>query len=116
MIFGYSVVLPRTINFLVGLAFGVGSPLLKISDYIAFVTNVLFILGLAFQTPLVVFTLAKVGILKPHTMSRYRRHAILVMAIVAAILTPTPDPYTMLMVMGPMYLLYELGGLLARIF
>jgi len=116
MAFGYFIVLPRTIDFLVSLAFGVGSPMLRISDYIAFVTNVLFILGLAFQTPLVVFSLAKIGILKPQTMSRYRRHAVMVIAILAAVLTPTPDPYTMLMVMGPMYLLYELGGLLARIF
>lgn len=122
--FGYFLVLPRTIGFLVGFMSGEtlgpgGAPLiatqLRISTYVAFLTNLLWVLGLAFQMPLVVFLLSKIGILTPRIMSRYRRQAILVMAIVAAALTPTPDPFTMMMVMVPMYLLYEAGGLLARV-
>lgn len=122
--FGYFLVLPRTIGFLVGFLSGEtvgpgGTPLiatqLRISTYVEFLTNLLWVLGLAFQTPLVVFLLSKLGILTPRVMARYRRHAILVMAVLAAALTPTPDPFTMMMVMVPMYLLYEAGGLLARV-
>lgn len=117
--FGFFVVLPRSINFLIGFAEGAGlgaKPTPTLANYIAFVSNLLFVIGVSFETPLVVFMLAKIGILKPATMSRYRRHAVLVIAILAAVLTPTPDPFTMFLVMVPMYLLYELGGLLARIF
>jgi sec-independent protein translocase protein TatC len=82
--------------------------------YIAFVTNLLFVIGLTFQTPLVVYVLAKVGLATPTRLRRYRRHAIIVIAVASAVLTPTPDPVTMFMVMVPMILLYELGILLAR--
>lgn len=131
MLFGYFLVLPQTIGFLVGFLggstdltkIGTGTPdesgifftCLRISTYISFVTNLLLVIGLAFQTPLVVFLLSKIGILTPAIMTRYRRHAIVVIAIIAAVLTPTPDPFTMFMVAVPMYLLYELGGLMARV-
>ena len=58
--------------------------------------------------------LAKLRLVTTKTLGRYRRHAILLMAVGAAILTPTPDPFTMLMVLVPMYLLYELGIVLTR--
>jgi sec-independent protein translocase protein TatC len=114
--FGFFVVLPRSINFLIGFSEGMASPMPTLSNYIAFVTNLLFVIGIAFETPLVVYILSKVGILTPAIMSRYRRHSILVIAVLAAVLTPTPDPFTMFLVMAPMYLLYEMGGLMARIF
>lgn len=132
MAFGYFLVLPQTIGFLVGFLggttdltkLGSGTPdesgifftCLRISTYISFLTNLLLVIGLAFQTPLVVFVLSKIGILTPAIMSRYRRHAVVVIAVLAAVLTPTPDPFTMFMVAVPMYLLYELGGLMARVF
>jgi sec-independent protein translocase protein TatC len=86
----------------------------RIGNYIAFVTNLLLIIGVTFQTPLVVFLLARIGILSPALMRHYRRHAIVLLAVLAAILTPTPDPFTMMLVLGPMILLYELGILLTR--
>ncbi len=132
MLFGYTMVLPRTIGFLVGFLggttdlsqIGSGQPdedgifltCLRISTYVSFLTNLLLVVGLAFETPLVVFLLSKIGLLTPATMKRYRRHAILIIAVLAAILTPTPDPFTMFMVAVPMYIMYELGGVLARVF
>ena len=86
----------------------------QLSLYIAFFTNLLMIIGLTFETPLIVLLLAKLRLVTTKTLGRYRRHAVLVMAVSAAILTPTPDPFTMLMVLVPMYLLYELGIVLAR--
>jgi sec-independent protein translocase protein TatC len=114
--FGYWVVLPRTVNFLAEFPLqwvGV-EPNWRLGGYIAFVTNLLVIVGVAFETPIVVYALSKVGLLSWHTMVKYRRHAIVILAILAAVLTPTPDPFTMLLVLVPMVLLYEMGILLAR--
>ncbi|MFN2114782.1 MAG: twin-arginine translocase subunit TatC [Anaerolineae bacterium] len=113
--FGYYIVLPRTINFLATFLVEEAAAAWSLSNYIAFVTNMLVVIGVTFQTPLVVYLLAKLGIVTPATMSRYRRHAILIIAIIAAVLTPTPDPFTMLLVAVPMVILYELGIVLARL-
>lgn len=125
LLFGYFVVFPRTINFLIRFLDGNAAaqisggailivPRPQLSLYIAFFTNLLMIIGLTFETPLLVLLLAKLRLVTPKKLGKYRRHAVLVMALVAAILTPTPDPFTMLMVLVPMYLLYEMGILLAR--
>lgn len=126
LLFGRFVVLARTIDFLAGFlaaggavepggpGTGIAEAAWRVGPYIGFVTNLLFVIGLAFQTPLVVFLLAKLGVVSTTLLARYRRHAILLMAVLAAVMTPTPDPFTMLMVLVPMVLLYELGILLAR--
>lgn len=117
MIFGFTIVVPQTVNFLVGFLEGTDSLEVqpRIDDYVSFLTNLVLVIGLAFQTPLVVLLLTKLRLVTPQTLGRYRRHALLIIAVAAAILTPTPDPFTMFMVMGPMYVLFELGILLARI-
>jgi sec-independent protein translocase protein TatC len=116
MLFGYVIVMPRTMAFLDLIARQLADPGYDIVLFIRFAMYLLLILGVAFQTPLVIYAFAKVGLLKPELMKRYRRHALMAFAVLAAILTPTPDPVTMLLVMGPMYLLYEAGLLLARVF
>ena len=117
MVFGFTIVVPRTVNFLVGFLEGTENLEVqpRIDDYVAFLTNLVLVIGLAFQTPLVVLLLTKLRIVTAKTLGRYRRHAVLVIAVAAAVLTPTPDPFTMFMVMAPMYVLFELGILLARI-
>lgn len=116
MLFGYFIVMPRTMEFLDFVARQLADPGYDIVLFIRFAMYLLLILGVAFQTPLVIYAFAKVGLLKPEVMKRYRRHALMVFAVLAAVLTPTPDPLTMLLVMGPMYLLYEMGLFLARVF
>jgi sec-independent protein translocase protein TatC len=69
----------------------------------------------SFETPLVIFFLAKLGVVTPASLSRYRRYAILVIAVLAAVITPTPDPFNMLLVMAPLIVLYEIGILLAKL-
>jgi len=112
--FGYFVVLPRSINFLAEFMIQYAEPNWRLLNYIAFVTNLLFLVGVVFLTPLVVYILSKLGIVSPAFLTRYRRHAIVVLSVLAAVLTPTPDPFTMFIVLIPMILLYELGILLAR--
>jgi sec-independent protein translocase protein TatC len=77
-------------------------------------TFLMFALGcvLAFQTPVVVLLLGWAGIVRVSTLAKFRRHAAAVCAIAGAVLTPSPDPASMLLLAVPMYLLYELGGIL----
>lgn len=65
-----------------------------------------------FQTPVVVLLLGWAGIVSPKVLSKYRKHALLVCAVLGAVLTPSPDPFSMCVVFVPMYLLYELGLIL----
>ncbi len=115
MAFGYFVALPRTVNFLAMFSASMGAaPNWTLDEYLALVSNLLVAIGVAFETPLFVYVLAKLGILTPGLMGHYRRYFIIVAAIVAAVLTPTPDPFTMFLVFLPMLVLYELGLLMAR--
>jgi sec-independent protein translocase protein TatC len=113
--FAYFVMVPTTVLFLKGFLSDVSQPYWSIDRYISFTTSYLFWLGLSFETPLLIFFLAKLGIITPVALSRYRKYAILVIAVIAAIITPTPDPLNMVLVMGPLIVLYEIGILLARL-
>ena len=86
---------------------------INISSYISTFTSLTFMLGLVFQIPVISFFLAKMGILSSETMTHYRRHAIIVIALVAAIITP-PDLFTLCLVAIPMYGLYEVSILIVR--
>ena len=72
-------------------------------------------MGIAFELPIIMFLLARLGIISPKRMAASRRYAIVVVMIAAAIITPTPDPFNMLFVAAPIYLLYEVGIIFARI-
>lgn len=114
LVFGYFVALPRAVAFLSTFLGDVAAANWTLSNYVAFTMNLLLVVGIAFQTPLVIFVLAKLNIVSPAFLRHYRRHAIVLMAVAAAVLTPTPDPFTMVILLAPMILLYELGILLAR--
>jgi sec-independent protein translocase protein TatC len=73
-------------------------------------------LGLAFQLPVVMFILAKLGVASPARMRSFRKYAILILLILAAVITPSTDPFNMAIVFVPLYLLYEAGILVARLF
>ncbi len=86
-----------------------------IGDYLSFVANLLFWIGVSFELPLFVYFLAKVGIISYETLWRNFKYAVIAIAVLAAVITPTVDPLNMALVMGPLILLYLLGVLLARI-
>ena len=77
--------------------------------------RLLFWMGLSFETPLVMYMLAQLGIVSAGSLSRFRRYWVVVAFILAAIITPTVDPVNQALVAGPLLVLYELGVLLARI-
>lgn len=113
--FAYFIMLPTAIPFLKGFLSDLIDPGWFIDKYITFITSLLFWVGVSFETPLVIFFLAKLGVVTPASLSRYRRYAILVIAVLAAVITPTPDPFNMLLVMAPLIVLYEIGILLAKL-
>jgi sec-independent protein translocase protein TatC len=115
VLFSALVMLPAAINFMQGFLETVVDNRWALDQYISFVTRVMFAMGVVFQTPLVLLFLAKVGLVTAAQLGAFRKYAVLVTAVVAAIITPTPDPLNMALVMGPLYLLYELGVLLVRI-
>lgn len=113
--FCYFVVLPSALEFLLNF----GSPQIEnrptISEYLGFVTNFLLAVGLAFETPLIIFILSKLGVATPKRLRRFRRWAYLLAFVIAAIITPTPDPINQTYVAVPMILLYEIGILFASL-
>jgi sec-independent protein translocase protein TatC len=87
----------------------------RVSEYIKLLLTLGMAFAIAFQTPVIVLLLGWAGILDRATLSKYRKHAILVCAILAALLTPG-DPASMILMLIPLYALYELGGLLLKYF
>ena len=89
-------------------------PLFSISDYLGFVVNLALAFGFGFQIPIVVVFLVAVNIVEAAWFSRMRKYIILVVCILSAILTPSPDIATMMMLAVPMLILFEIGLLIAR--
>jgi sec-independent protein translocase protein TatC len=113
--FAYFVMLPTTIPFLTGFI-GVKT-IPRVSNYINFVSSLLFWIGIGFETPLVIFTLVKLKIVSVATLAKQWRIAIVVIAALSAIITPTVDPVNMGLLMLPLFGLYVLSlilGLLAK--
>jgi sec-independent protein translocase protein TatC len=86
------------------------------SAVITFFLTLMLGLGLAFQLPLVMFILAKLGVASPAKMRSFRKYAILILLILSAIITPSTDPFNMAIVFVPLYLLYEIGIVISRLF
>ncbi|HEX5417621.1 MAG TPA: twin-arginine translocase subunit TatC [Chloroflexota bacterium] len=114
MAFAYFVVLPFAIHYLLTFS-DIAKPTIRITDYVGFVTTVELWLGAAFETPLIIYMLAKLNVVSVERLTKYRKYAILAVFIIAAAITPTPDPFNQTLVAIPLYLLYELGILFARI-
>jgi sec-independent protein translocase protein TatC len=106
--FGYFVTLPYILKFLVSFQ-GPVVPMISINEYFDLTLLVLLGLGIVFELPILVFFLSLFGIVTPQFLWKNVRYAILVIAIVAAIVTPTPDAMTMLIFMAPMVALYFIG-------
>jgi len=115
VLFCYFLVLPSAVRFLLNFGSQYVTSTPTISNFLDFVTHFLLAVGLAFETPVIIFVLAKLGIATPKRLSRFRRYVIVLAFVIAAIITPTPDPVNQTIVAVPIILLYELGVLFARI-
>ena len=113
--FGYFVTLRFALTYLIDFNIGgVLRPMIRVGDYLGFVTTILFWMGVSFETPIVIFFLAKTRIVNVRRLSSYRKYAILVAFVLAAVITPTPDPLNQSLVAIPLWILYEIGILLSR--
>lgn len=110
VLFGYFIVTPLAINFLVNYTLSARiENNIDITSYIGVVVTLALGCGLIFQMPIVAFVLSKVGVLTPKFMRSYRRHAWIVILIVAGVITPSPDMYSQILVAMPLALLYEIS-------
>lgn len=113
--FAYFVFIPPAVQFLIGFGSSIAKPQIRIGNYIDFVSSLIFWVGVVFETPLIIFFLARIGVVTPQLLSRYRRIAWVVAFILAAFITPTFDPVNQTLVAVPIIVLYEVGVLLARV-
>jgi len=114
MLFCYFFLLPQALRFLINFGSAVIENQLRASEYLAFVTTFILGMGVVFQMPAIIFGLVRVGVLSRPWLARQRRYVFLLVFLVGALITPTPDPFNQALVALPMYVLFEAGLLLAR--
>lgn len=110
VLFGYFIIVPLSINFLA--TYQISSAVenyISMESFISNVTTVSLASGVVFELPIVVYFLTKIGVMSPEFMRTYRRHAVVVILILAAIITPSPDITSQLLVALPLYVLYEIS-------
>lgn len=106
--FCFFFVLPFAIKFLTGYGADIMTPIITVSSYISFAGMMILAFGFAFELPVVGYFLGKIGIVSSRGLSKIRPYAIVAILIIAAILTPTPDVFTQLLLAVPLMLLFEL--------
>jgi sec-independent protein translocase protein TatC len=114
VLFGYYVITPMSINFLSSYTVSTAiENLIDTDSYLSSVATLTLATGLVFQLPILVYILANLGIMTPKFMKESRRYAIVVILIIAAVVTPTPDMLTMTVVSIPLFALYEVSIIVA---
>jgi sec-independent protein translocase protein TatC len=112
--FCYYVVLPFALEYLIAIGLEVGTPIITVTDYMGLVILLMAGFGLVFETPVLLVLLALVGVIDAQTLATRRRAALVVILLVAAVLTPTPDPFNQLLMGVPLYVMFEISILLIR--
>lgn len=105
----FFVVLPLAVGWLMGFQTQALAPMITASDYFSFATSMTLAFGLCFELPIVILALALLGIVTPELLNKYRRHALVVCAIVGAFLTPGDLVWTTIAMSVPLYLLFEIS-------
>lgn len=109
MLFSYSFVFPRGLEFFLGFAAGKVNPLISMESYLDFMLMLVVPFGFAFNVPVVLTLLAYLNIISAKMLMKYQRHVILVAFIIAGVITPTPDVITQTLLAVPLILLYEVS-------
>jgi sec-independent protein translocase protein TatC len=108
ILFGYYVISPLSINFLGTYAVSNDvKNMIEMDSYISTITTITLASGLVFELPIVIYFLTKIGLITPVFMRKYRKHAIVVILLLAAVITPSPDVTSQMLVAIPIYILYE---------
>lgn len=112
--FAYWVMLPTALMFFAAFGTSAITNNIAINEYFSFVISVILTAGIVFELPMVSFFLSKLGILTPKFMRRYRKHAVVIILIIAGVLTPGPDVTSQLLLGVPLFILYELSILISK--
>lgn len=115
VVFGFFIVFDMGLSFLLKFAGPMLDPLLTIDKYVSFTISFLLPFGIIFEIPLVSYILAKLEIINYRLLAKNRRYALIGVVALAALITPTPDIFTCLVVSGPLYLLFEMSAWIVRI-
>jgi sec-independent protein translocase protein TatC len=113
--FGWFITVPTAIKFLIGFSDSTyiqAQP--SLADFLGTITTLLLINGIVFELPIFIYILAFLGVVTAKQLGNFRRFAIVIVVIVAAVITPTGDPINLMLLAIPMYMLYELGVIMAR--
>jgi sec-independent protein translocase protein TatC len=113
--FGYFLLFPMSYNFLVG--YHISDKVQTnntFDDYVSLISTMTLVSGIIFEMPVLVYFLTKLTLITPEFMGKYRKHAVIVILITAAIITPSPDVTSQMVVAVPMYLLYEVSIFVSR--
>ena len=111
LLIGYYLILPITLNFFQGYTVSDAvQNTITLDSYISMFSSMVLLFGIVFEFPVLIAVLNRMGIVTRDSLKKYRRHAIVAILVVAAIITPA-DPFSMLIAAAPLYLLYELSVL-----
>ena len=112
---GYMIVFPLMLNFFSGYQVSPDVPnTFSLTSYISMFTSMVLIFGIVFEFPTIALALSAMGILQKETLKSFRRHAICAVLILAAVITPSGDPFSLMVVSVPLYMLYEFSILICR--
>ncbi|RMF33395.1 MAG: twin-arginine translocase subunit TatC [Chlorobiota bacterium] len=114
VVFAYFGMIPSMMAFARSFGSAQIENIIDVNEYLGFFATVILASGLIFELPMIMYVLARAGIVTPQFLSTYRRHAVIVILIIAAVLTPTPDPINQLFFATPLYILYELSIVISK--
>lgn len=112
--FGYFIAVPIAVRFLLSFATELIRPVISIDNYISFAGLLILSFGLVFELPLIILFLTKIGLVTPEFLSRKRRHAVVLIFIIAAVLTP-PDIFSQFLMALPLMVLFEIGIIFSKL-
>lgn len=113
-VFGYWVIIPVGMKFFLSFSTESIVPMITLPNYISFIVTLVLAFGLCFQLPLALMFLARVGIVTPAFLVQKRKHAVVLILIASAVLTPSPDAVSQILMAGPLLVLYELGVIASK--
>lgn len=112
--FAYWVMIPTMLDFSASFGTTAIKNIIDITEYFGFITTTILASGLIFELPMISYVLTRVGIITPQWMKKHRRHAIVLILVVAAVLTPSPDPINQLIFAAPLWVLFEISIIISK--
>jgi sec-independent protein translocase protein TatC len=115
VVISYLIIIPLMLNFFSGYQVSGDVPnMFSLSSYISIFTSMALTFGIVFEFPILTILLSNLGLLHRESMKQYRRHAVCAIVVLAAVITPSGDPFSLAIVALPLYLLYEFSVLICK--